>query len=409
MPNNAPLRIAMVAPCPFPTRQGTQVFLRHLCHALSGRGHALTLFSYEDREHDAAMPFRVVRAGTAGTLRSGPTLRRPIADLVFLRRCLAELQVNPADVLHVHNAEGLVLGLVLRQALRIPLVYHAHNAMGPELPTYFARAAAKRAAAAIGCGFDRAAPRLADVVIAFDTRHTEYLRACGVSDARMVCIPPGTDPDELNGLQRPNRPRHCLLYAGNADNYQNIPLLWDALRVLRIRRPDTKLLIATRSAADFVIPQDIGAAVVVRECRTLEALRTAFRDGDVGVCPRALWTGVPIKVLSYLSAGLPVVACRSAVRMLEPDEGRCVAAEPDAFASACADLLDTPPANPRHAERFRIEHHVPQYEAAYARALRRIDTAELLEPRAHVRRQRRKTNRHPRPVASTHPHDLARQ
>ena len=40
------LRVAVLAACPFPSHQGTQVFVRHLADAQSRYGHEIELFSY---------------------------------------------------------------------------------------------------------------------------------------------------------------------------------------------------------------------------------------------------------------------------------------------------------------------------------------------------------------------------
>ena len=43
LPKGSPLSLAMIAACPFPTRQGTQVTIKHLAHALAERGHDVHL------------------------------------------------------------------------------------------------------------------------------------------------------------------------------------------------------------------------------------------------------------------------------------------------------------------------------------------------------------------------------
>src|SRR4051812_13309275 len=75
MPPDWPRRlsIAMLAACPFPTHQGTQVFIRHLASALTGAGHDVHLISYGHGEYEETMPFHLHRARPLSTrLRSGP-------------------------------------------------------------------------------------------------------------------------------------------------------------------------------------------------------------------------------------------------------------------------------------------------------------------------------------------------
>ncbi|HET6347226.1 MAG TPA: hypothetical protein VFH51_20005, partial [Myxococcota bacterium] len=57
-----PLTVVMLAACPFPTHQGTQVFIRHLATALSRAGHHVHLVCYGEGDPDEALPFTVHRA-----------------------------------------------------------------------------------------------------------------------------------------------------------------------------------------------------------------------------------------------------------------------------------------------------------------------------------------------------------
>ena len=163
------LRVAVLAACPFPSHQGTQVFVRHLADAQSRYGHEIELFSYGygDRGEQTNFTHRPVRCLDAG-LRSGPSLKRLLNDglLAFgLRRALKK---KPFDILHVHNVEGLLIGLGLKlTGLQVPLVYHAHNSMREELPTYFSGTLARLGMRVAGELFDYCVPRYADAQIVF--------------------------------------------------------------------------------------------------------------------------------------------------------------------------------------------------------------------------------------------------
>ena len=61
---------------------------------------------------------------------------------------------------------------------------------------------------------------------------------------------------------------------------------------------------------------------------------------DVGLSPRKIWTGVPIKILNYLATGLPVVACKSAAQyLLDEGSGALVEDTPEAFAQGALETL----------------------------------------------------------------------
>lgn len=382
-----PLSIAMLAACPFPTHQGTQVFIRHLAGALAAAGHDVHVIAYGHGEYESTLPFHLHRAPTLSLrLRSGPHLLKPAADLALAITALRVARAHGCDVIHAHNVEGLAVGAVLKSRAGIPLVYHAHNAMGPELPTYFERPAARAVASFFGDLLDRTLPHAADAVIAFDVNHKALHELYGVADNRIHVIPPGLQGAEIRGaapaavraLKEKLGPGPWILYAGNPDAYQNLSLLWQAFALVRQQRPDAKLLVAT-SYAPSVFAQSLASApssagIVVHRYEGLDELRALFAVAQVGVCGRVLWTGVPIKVLNYLAAGLPVVACRNAARhLVAAHSGVVVEPEPAAFAAGILDILERPALGRkphRHAfDRFRVEGQIGLYEQVYRSVL----------------------------------------
>lgn len=379
----------MLAPCPFPTHQGTQVIIRHLATGLARAGHEVHVVAYGYGEGVSAheLPFHLHRSPRVDAgLRSGPNIMKPAADAAMMLTASRVANVYKCDLVHAHNVEGLGLGALLKLHTGLPLVYHAHNAMGPELPTYFNAHLAQAFAGLLGDVLDRTLPRAADAVITFDPDHKALHEVYGVDESRIHVIPPGLHGDEITGADAAAVQRlrdefgtgPLLLYAGNPDGYQNLPLMWQAFARVRAQRSDVRLLCATgHDTATFAKQRaDAGspAGVIMHRFRTLDELRALFAVADVGLSPRVIWTGAPIKVLNYLAAGVRVVACRSAARhILSPACGVLVDPTPDAFAAAILEVLDQPPsarANCRRAfEKFNIENHVPMYEDVYRQVL----------------------------------------
>ncbi len=377
----------MLAPCPFPTHQGTQVIIRHLATELVRAGHEVHLITYGYGEYESdPLPFHMHRTARVDAgLRSGPSLLKPAADAALLFTAARVVRAHHCNVIHAHNVEGLGLGALLKLQTGLPLVYHAHNAMGPELPTYFRAQLAQAFASMVGDVLDRTLPRAADAVVVFDSDHKALHEVYGVEAERLHVIPPGLDGRELRQVDAEVLARVSaelgngpyLLYAGNPDGYQNLPLLWQALAQVRQQRPDVRLVVAThhdpKAFEAAIATAGVADGVLVYRHRSVEELKALYRIAQVGVCPRALWTGAPIKVLNYLAAGLSVVACRAAARhILPPSAGFLVDDTPEAFAAATLQLLESKksPAQCRRAfERFRIERHVSLYEDLYARVL----------------------------------------
>jgi glycogen(starch) synthase len=395
--------------------------VRHLAQALARAQHSVHLVTYGYGEADAqpvaeppaAPAFFHHRAGSsrAGSLRSGPRAQKLALDAHLLRQAIEVARTHQCEVVHAHSFEALVLGLLLKTRLHLPVIYHAHSALGPELPTYYRLSFLRLAARLAGTAFDRLLPRLADATIVFDADQRAWYESQGVDAARLHVIPPGIDVGELGDRDPAHEMRlqgelgegPWLVYAGNPDRYQSLPLLWAALGLLRHRHPGVRVLVATHHPAELFSQaiDDAGVGDLVRICRYREPseLRSLLAVATLGVCPRVLPCGAPIKILNYLAAGLPVVACRSSAQHLvaSPECGRLVDANPGAFAQGIVELLglaghdrcDNRAASHatydhdvrdggagltggalaracrRASEPFRIEHQINSYEAVY--------------------------------------------
>ncbi|MEZ4271485.1 MAG: glycosyltransferase family 4 protein [Myxococcota bacterium] len=377
----------MLAPCPFPTHQGTQILIRHLATTLRRAGHEVHLITYGYGEYEEAFSFHLHRSARINSgFRSGPSLLKPAADAALLLTASQVVKAYRCDVLHVHHLEGLGVGALLKLQSAVPLIYHAHTSMGPELPTYFRAHMAQAFASVVGEVVDRTLPRAADAVITFDPDHKALHELYGVTENRLHVIPPGIDADELRGateteiqhMRQLLGPGPWILYAGNPDGYQNLELLWQAFALVRQKRPDAKLLVATHHEPhtfETSLKQGPGRdGIVIHRHRNLGELRAIFAIADVAVCPRVLWAGAPIKLLNYMAANIPTVACKASSRHILPTENNAmVDNDPDQFANAILHLLKAPrgshPKQRRTFERFRIEKQLPLYEEVYRRVL----------------------------------------
>ena len=323
-------RIAVVGACPYPVAQGSQVYLTETARVWQELGHEAHLVVYDYGTGEPPSDLKVHRApvGFHGKISAGPSWAKPIQDwrmVRALKRILAQEQI---DVIDAHNYEGLMVALAT--GFR-PIIYHAHNAMVDELPSY-------RGFRAIGVHLgrylDRRYPRQADHVVVPHDRLADYLYRCGCDDARMSIIPPSINPKLFSRVpDREHSP--CVLYTGNLDAYQNPEMLQAVMEGIVAVRPGTRCIVATAAVQDLSWAD---VEVVTGERSMVEALR---RDA-VFVCPRTSWSGYPIKLLNAMAAGLPVVACAGAAHpMLQGDTGIIVPDyDVDAMVHAVCAYLD---------------------------------------------------------------------
>jgi glycosyltransferase involved in cell wall biosynthesis len=362
------VRVLFVAACPYPSPQGSQVYARGMARALARRGHTVTVACYAHGQgaevDDGVHTVRAPRVPGYARMRSGPDPLKPVLDAALAARVASE----DADVVHAHGQEGLAVALAARTlprrgtAPRAPIVYNPHTLYAEELPTYLPPWLSRFARRSGGAA-DRLLPRGADACVALSRRTEASLRAAGAP--RVVHVPPGVDPEDFTDVSpRSAGPGKWVVYAGNPDAYQDLPVLFAAMR----RVTAARLLLV--SSADWT-GHDIGDAMIVRPADWTEA-RSWMAGADVAALPRATCAGFPIKLLNYAALGLPTVVAAGSAQGL-PGEHVAPGGDAERFAAALSSVLAS---GARHDGGAVVRDHGWDARAAAIEALyRSLDTA----------------------------------
>jgi 1,2-diacylglycerol 3-alpha-glucosyltransferase len=353
----APRRVAIVAACAFPTLQGSQLLIRRLAQGLRARGHAVVVVAYAEGLEDAltGIPIRRIRAiPGCRALGSGPRPAKLLLDAALfatLRRVVREERI---EIVHAHNYEAALVGLAAGRLARVPVVYHSHNALAEELPTYFRGRVARRVARVLGAFADREVPRRADHCIAICRELVGFLRARGVDAVDLVA--PGGSPEEFPPRSSAEieairarfafGTRPLLLYAGNLDGYQNVELLLRSIGRVRQTVPDALLVLATH-AAPRSMPRALtsgAAGVRIVSADDFATVRDLLQAADVALCPRREWSGFPMKLLNYMAAGKAIVVSAGSAKAVRHGVNGWVVADGSAagYADAIVHLLGSP-------------------------------------------------------------------
>jgi glycosyltransferase involved in cell wall biosynthesis len=351
------MRVALVVAGPYPALRGSQVLVQGLALGLRERGHVVHLVTF----------------GPLATDLPGPRLGRLGRDALLMGRLWRLVGRERIDVIHAHNYEAAIAGLVVARATGRPLVYHGHNALAEELPTYFRRPLVRVLARRVGRLLDANVPRRADFCIAVTEELGAILRHRGVAADGLACIPPAGDPAELAVELPPAREPGLVCYAGNLDGYQHLEFLLRAFARVRVRIPAARLVLVTHAEGDGGGPvASAGVGVEVLHARAYAEVRARLAAADVAVCPRVERSGFPMKLLNYMAAGKAIVASAgSAKGLCDGVTGRVV---PDgdeaAFAAAIVELLED------RAERERLgaaARRAVEHAGAWAAVLDRVE------------------------------------
>ena len=328
-----PLRLIHVGAFPFPTGQGSQVFVRGMCAALAARGHSVGVACYghgEAAHTDGLRLHRTPNLPGYRRTRAGPDWVKPGLDLLLSARVAA--LAPSCDLVHGHNYEGLACALAGARPWGVPVAYSAHNLMAEELPTYFDGRASSSLVEWFGHSLDQHLPRRANLVHLLSERSVPAFRSLGCDRIRLV--PPGVAAKDLEPTPPANLPPgNWVIYAGNPDRYQDLNVLADAMAHL----PEVGLLLVGGDPFPTELLRSTERVKVV-QTRDFSVVKSWIGAAQVGVIPRSQCSGFPIKLLNLLGLGLPtVVSAGSAVDqpgvIVVPDR------DPKAMAEAIRGLL----------------------------------------------------------------------
>ncbi len=377
------LRIAMVGACPYPAPYGSQVLLRSTAECLHHLGHEVHMVVYGFGVGSVKEEFQVHRAARVpfgSQTTPGPSFMKPLQDIALAAKLRRVVRDNHIDVICAHNYEALLAALL---AGKRPILYFAHNAMAEELPQFMGN---EWLTGGIGRFLDRQFPRRADKIIAPHYRLAGHLVIRGCSQDQVIVVPPSMNAELF---EPPSVQAHVMppvVYAGNVDPYQNLPLLIAAMKKVRQKQTGIKLLVGT--AARTHIP---GAEMV--HIPDIQALLHFMAQDLVFAVPRVTWSGYPMKILNAMAAGKAVVACESAAYPLTHEETGWFVPDndADAYAEALIRLIEEPHLREKlgtHARQVILEHHKPEAvaqqlasiaEEAYDRYNTRVRISKMSE------------------------------
>jgi len=349
----------MIAPEPFFEPRGTPFSEYHRIRALIDLGHQVDLVTYPFGQ-SVSLPglrvFRCARPPLVHAVKIGPSLAKIPLDgllaLTAIRRVLAERY----DVVHSHE-EGGIIGLLLAGALRVPHLYDMHSSLPQQLSNF--AFTESPLLASVFRWIERLMIRRSRAVIVICSTLEETVREID-PHAKVVLIEnaPGSVDEEATSEQATAvRSRHGLtastpiiLYTGTFEAYQGLDLLFDAMAIVKARRPDARLMLAGGKAVQVERARAEARAADIEDVTIFAGERPAFEipaylaAADVLVSPRSKGTNTPLKIYQYLRSGKPIVATRlvTHTQVLSDETAILTGASAGDFASGIVAALEDP-------------------------------------------------------------------
>lgn len=356
-------RILMIAPTSFFSDYGGHIRILEEARVLQRLGHRVTILTYYlGRDLPDLEIIRTRPTPWRADYNVGSSLHKLAFDAFLGWTGLQTIRRRRFDVVHGHMHEGAFIGYFLSRFLGAPLLFDFqgsmtgemtdHHFLNPDGPWYpWMRLLELRI------------DRIADVIITSSQHGATLLEQDFNCSAR--CIHPLPDcvdtdflrPGVIDGREVAARRealgipagRPVVVYLGLLTDYQGIPLLLQAARILQRRGMDAHFLVMgfpdvpryRAMAADLGVASRITftGKVAYEEIPALLAL------GDVAVAPKRSATEGCGKILNYMAMGLPTVAfdtpvSREYMGALGVYAGQT--GDPLALADAIAGLLDAP-------------------------------------------------------------------
>jgi 1,2-diacylglycerol 3-alpha-glucosyltransferase len=318
--------VAMVAACPFPANHGSAASIREMSDTLTDMGHKVHIVTYPIGQGD----IRVRRARVHRTApfreeqnaKVGPSADKFALDFQLLRLLCRVIREERIDIIHAHNYEGALVGLMAKWLTRRPLLYNAVNLMSDELAGYrFIRPAF--VAHGVARALDWFIPIFPNHITAVSPQLRDWFLQHRVPASKVDMVPAGIEP-ELFDHAEPEKfraqynldGRPVVMYTGVLNAFQRVDYLLRAFAVALQAQPDALLLIvsplvnAANEREHRALAEQLGISksIIWIAPHTLADLPSYLALADVTVVPRPECPGHPVKLLNYLLAAKPVVS-----------------------------------------------------------------------------------------------------
>ena len=351
----------MVAPQPFYQDRGTPIALRHVLEALVELGYEVDLLCFPlGRPIDLpAVSHQPVGNPLRFTsIPIGFSFRKLFLDVILLAQAWRQLGRQAYHCVHAVEEAAYLMWLPCRLS-RVPLVYDMQSSIPDQLralPVWRTRPVQR-----LLWRLEGWLVRRADYVVASAglrgrvqalgpaVAHREWHFPDGSGSAHAK--PAACDMACLRELMRAQLElsvsAQVLVYCGNFEPYQGLPLLLAALPLVVRAAPNTVLVLVGAADQQQIEATQAGLAVgLQRHLRILarqprEQVERFLLLADVLVSPRVSGDNAPLKIFDYLGAARPIVATDVTAHraVLKDDQALLVEPTPEALAQGILRFL----------------------------------------------------------------------
>jgi glycosyltransferase involved in cell wall biosynthesis len=380
------MKILMLAPEPFFQPRGTPISVYFRLQALADLGHEVDLVTYhlgEDRHFPNLKIHRIPSLFWIKKIRVGPSFAKLPLDFLLFCKSLHLILSKPYDLIFTHE-EASWFGTVLAKRKKIPHVYDMHSSLPQQLENF--RFSRSKILKKIFLSLERYVLQNAQSVIVICLDLLQKLNKEGVVHKATLIENfldfehPSYSEDQIRQerIKYASPEEKIVLYVGNFESYQGIPLFLEASSLVNDRSV-VFLLVGGNAQHVEEIKKKAHELKVSDRARFLGQVTPSkvplyIAMADVLVSPRTAGTNTPLKIYSFLKSGKPVVATDlwTHSQILNDKISVLVDPDPNSFARGILYALHDPGATERALaakEMAEAEYTCEKYRNKIAEAL----------------------------------------
>ena len=364
------MNILMLAPEPFFQPRGTPISVYFRLQALADLGHEVDLVTYhlgENKSFPGLTIHRIPSIFFIKKIKVGPSLAKIPMDFLLLCKAIRLLMSKSYDLIFTHE-EASWLGTALARIKKTPHLYDMHSSLPQQLENF--RFSRSKIVKKTFLSLERFVLKNSQSVIVICLDLFQKLEKENIAHkTTLIENFLDFDPPKFTANRvKKERAKYAspeekiILYTGNFESYQGIPLLLEAsalvgdqaLVFLLVGGKPSHVKEMKKKAADLKVADKVFFTGQVAPSEIPLYIAMA----EILVSPRTAGTNTPLKIYSYLKSGKPLVATDlwTHSQVLNEKISVLAAPNPKGFAEGILFALNDPKASERaHAAKKLAE------------------------------------------------------
>ncbi len=314
-----PEKILLIAPHPFYQERGTPIAVDLLIRALSERGYAVDLLTFNegtDVQHPGLNIHRVRPQPEIKNVMPGFSGKKIALDVLVFFKFIALMSKNRYKVVHAVEESSFMATLIC-PLFRTPFIYDMDSSMATQIldKMHFLRPFEKLIRLMESIPMRRArivipvCQALADEAGKYRSQGIHILKDVSLADNDTSTAGKAVDIRQQYDIND-----KIFMYIGNLESYQGIDLMLEAFAIYSPQHPDARLVVigGEQKHIDFYRNKcrqlSIHETVIFMGKQPVAQINQFMSQADILLSPRTQGVNTPMKVYSYLDSGIPVLA-----------------------------------------------------------------------------------------------------